>query len=240
MSSVIRPSGPLPPRVYWVRRLLLFALVVVVVSAVWWLLSGLGNPPPNGVGAAPPTSQLSSTSTSPDPTTDTRSTEGTGVGTGRHGTPPPGTGGHPDRQHPRHPTLAAPTGPCDPGDVAIAVQVDDVVTGEAATATLSLTSLSTPACTLTVGPGTMAVRVVGKGGQVAWTSDDCPDAVPARQIVVRADPATTYRMPWDGHESVTGCTAAGRLAPPGAYWFQVALLGAEPYEGAFTVSDPQR
>ena len=34
MSTVIRPVGPLPPRVYWVRRILLIAAVVVVVALV--------------------------------------------------------------------------------------------------------------------------------------------------------------------------------------------------------------
>jgi hypothetical protein len=239
MSSVIRPSGPLPPRVYWVRRLLLLALVVIVVSAVWWLLSGLG-PQSKDVGAAPQTSQVSQTVTPSSPTTDTSSSRGTGAGRHHHKTPPGGTDAHPGRQHHHQPQLAASTGPCAPGDVAITVQVDGVTRGEAATATLSLTSLSTPACTLPVDSHAMVVRIVAKGGGVVWTSDDCPDAVPARQIVVRADPATTYRMAWDGHESVQGCTAPGRLAPAGDYWFQVALVGAEAYQGGFTVADEQQ
>ena len=40
----MRPSGPLPARVYWVRRLLVLAVVVLVVALVWWLLSSRAVP----------------------------------------------------------------------------------------------------------------------------------------------------------------------------------------------------
>jgi hypothetical protein len=117
------------------------------------------------------------------------------------------------------------------------VQVAGVRQGGATTSTLSLTSRWTPACTLTVSPRSMVVRVVSKQGLLVWTSDDCPNSVPARQLVVRSERATTYRMPWDGHRSVEGCSSPGPPAPPGDYWFEVALLGADVYRGEFTVAD---
>nr|MBA2559955.1 hypothetical protein [Propionibacteriales bacterium] len=69
-----------------------------------------------------------------------------------------------------------------------------------------------------------------------WSSDDCPASLPARQVVVRADPATTYEFRWDGRRSVTGCTAPGAGAPPGGYWVEVALVGADIHKGYFDVS----
>src|SRR5262245_21777933 len=36
MSSVMRPYGPLPPRVYWTRRLLALVVLLVVISILWW------------------------------------------------------------------------------------------------------------------------------------------------------------------------------------------------------------
>jgi hypothetical protein len=42
MSTVLRPVGPQPPRVYWVRRLLLLGLVLLVVLLVVWLISSRG------------------------------------------------------------------------------------------------------------------------------------------------------------------------------------------------------
>src|ERR1700712_3149234 len=48
MSNVIRPFGPLPTRVYWVRRLVLVGVVGLVVALLWWLVSGLGGSSPSG------------------------------------------------------------------------------------------------------------------------------------------------------------------------------------------------
>jgi hypothetical protein len=234
MSSVIRPSGPLPPRVYWVRRVLLLAFVVLVVSAVWWLLSGLGNPHSGG-GATPQAAVTPDTVTPPAPTTSAGATGGGRADAHRHRSHHAGNG--PGRRHSPRAALPPPTGPCSPTDVAIAVQVAGVRQGEATTSTLSLTSRWAPACTLTVSPHSMVVRIVSKNGLLVWTSDDCPNAVPARQLVVRSERATIYRMPWDGHRSVEGCSSPGPPAAPGDYWFEVALLGADVYRGEFTIAD---
>src|SRR3712207_838388 len=40
MSGVTRPRGPLPARVYWVRRALVLGLAVVLVFAIGRLLQG--------------------------------------------------------------------------------------------------------------------------------------------------------------------------------------------------------
>lgn len=52
MSTVLRPVGPHPQRVYWVRRLVLLAAVVLVLVLAWWGLGALGggaqeNPEPD-------------------------------------------------------------------------------------------------------------------------------------------------------------------------------------------------
>lgn len=57
MSNVLRPVGPEPPKVYWIRRLVVVALVVLLVVIVASLFSGGG-----GDGADP--------SASPTPTED--------------------------------------------------------------------------------------------------------------------------------------------------------------------------
>ncbi|MBA3233862.1 MAG: hypothetical protein H0T17_07955, partial [Propionibacteriales bacterium] len=55
MSNLMRPSGPLPPRVYWVRRTLLLVVVMVLTAVVWWLVSGSGDAQPeaSNTSAAP-------------------------------------------------------------------------------------------------------------------------------------------------------------------------------------------
>ena len=36
----MRPRGPLPPRIYWTRRLLIIGIAVVVSALLWWLMAG--------------------------------------------------------------------------------------------------------------------------------------------------------------------------------------------------------
>lgn len=42
MSTVRRPVGPLPPQVYWTRRLMVLGALVVVVALLWAMLAGGG------------------------------------------------------------------------------------------------------------------------------------------------------------------------------------------------------
>jgi hypothetical protein len=116
----------------------------------------------------------------------------------------------------------------------MSIDVSDTSVGEATTATLVLTSRATPACTLAITPVSLVLRITS-GDVVVWSSDDCPDMLPARQVVVRADPATEYRFEWDGKGSVEGCSPAGPSASPGGYWVEAALVGAESHRGYFDV-----
>jgi hypothetical protein len=115
------------------------------------------------------------------------------------------------------------------------VDVADAKAGQSTTATLSLTTLDGAACTLQITPSSLVLRVTS-GTDVLWTSDDCPNLLPARQVVVRADPAATYKFSWDGRRSVQGCESPGAVATPGGYWVEAALVGADVHKGYFDVS----
>ncbi len=117
----------------------------------------------------------------------------------------------------------------------------DAVRGAPATAKLSLTSVSTPACTLDITPKSMVLRIIwvrktGLSDELIWTSDQCPDAVPVRQAVVRADPATTYRFRWDGQRSAQGCSSPVGKPKAGHYLLQVALVGGNVSSATFHIS----
>ncbi len=42
MSTLLRPSGPLPPGIYWVRRLVALLVVLAVLLILWWVISAIG------------------------------------------------------------------------------------------------------------------------------------------------------------------------------------------------------
>lgn len=280
----MRPAGPLPPRVYWVRRLLIVVLAAVIAAGVWWLMSGGddGSQPSadattDGSGTARPagdrqamleppkepatgqrtptadptsttgpTSTTSPTSTAgPTSTTGPTSTAGptshptanpdAGPGSARH---PQGTDGDRRTETPRTP-LERPTGSCDPSQVRMSIDVSDSVEGRSNTATFVLRLPRTAsACTLAVTPNTTVVRVTS-GSDVVWSSGDCPDALLAKEVAVRSDPATVYQFQWNGRRSTDECEVPGQVAPPGGYWVEAALIGGEPQKAYFDVTEPR-
>jgi hypothetical protein len=70
VSSVLRPVGPLEPRVYWIRRAVLFGAVLVVILVIAVSCSGGSSkkPPAAGPGATPTSSPPATQLSACDPT----------------------------------------------------------------------------------------------------------------------------------------------------------------------------
>ncbi len=239
----MRPSGPLPPQVYWLRRLMLLGVVVVVTAVLWWLISGSvgadGSPAsdaapktPRSTGSAP-----DSTATSPPPaTTEPPATTQTTPPKNTPRSPNATTSSKPDKQdEPNKTPLAEPNGDCSPDGVNMTIDVADVKSGRSNTATFLLTSTDTPACTLAVTAGKLVVKVTS-GDDTVWSSDDCPDALLAKQLVVRADPPSSYQFKWNGARSSEGCQLDDTPLEPGGYWVEAALIGGEPHKAFFDIT----
>lgn len=247
----MRPSGPLPPRVYWVRRLLVLCLVISLVLAVWWLLTSQGNGRSRSAaaeihhGLAKAGATQTSQPTSRPPKTPTTSAGSPSAGPTSHTTSaaeqgpdssagPPGHPGH----RPGKPPGNSP-GNCDPSQVDMSIDVSDSVEGRSSSATFVFQlPRSAVACTLAITPDTMVTRVTS-GPDVVWSSGECPDALLAKEIVVRADPATVYQFQWNGRRSTQECKVPGKVAPPGGYWVEAALVGGEPHKAYFDITAPR-
>jgi hypothetical protein len=118
--------------------------------------------------------------------------------------------------------------------VDITIDVGDSGPGQPNTATFLLRSTRTPACTLSITPDTMVVRVTS-GDDVVWSSDDCPDALHAKQLVAREDPPTAYQFHWNGQRSSENCQPVDATPEPGGYWVEAAMIGGEPHRGYFDI-----
>lgn len=250
MSTVLKPSGPLPPRIYWVRRLLLLAVCLVVLVGGWWWLIGPGNSPSSAATQSAGRSPGNDNRNSSSHNGSSSSTEG---GSGRQsagsgstsggGQQPGGPGSHnPSGGSVRHARHSGPEkrplrhlSQCHLATVHMTISISDSVTGHPNTATLLLTvPPSAPPCRLPITPDSLVARVTS-GADVVWSSTDCPDALLARQVVVRPDPATAYELTWNGRRSTGGCAARGQVARPGSYWFEAAFIGGEPAKAHFTI-----
>lgn len=231
MSALTR--GPLPARVYWVRRVLLVALLTgLVVGSVQLvqLAAGLGGSDPDQ--AAPMAAEPSE-----DVTSDVA---------------PPGVSAPAEqvvrdrgeqkqrkkRQKRSEPVLAEPEGPCEDSDIAVTPVVDEAVGGSPIKIGLELRSISSPACTWRVSPDSVTVKVTS-GKDDIWSSLECPRAVPRKDVVVRQDVSTRVDVTWSARRSDEGCTRNTQWALPGWYFVDAAALAGEPSDLHFEVTRPQ-
>ena len=80
------------------------------------------------------------------------------------------------------------------------------------------------------------------GSKKLWSTQDCPKAIGAQQVVVRpaTEPATKIAVRWSGHRSAPGCEIGQAWVKPGSYHLVAASLGGEPADAALDVAVPKR
>ncbi len=219
--------GPLPARVYWVRRMLVLGTALLLVFGIARLL-GNGSDASSGDDQ---TAQLASeTSTSASPSVDESSTPSENAR--KQGKKPKKTN-EPDPT----PTLAAPTGECTGSDVAVTPLVKNAVAGRDVLVVLQLRTMVAEACTWRVGPDTLAVSITS-GDDDIWSSRDCPKAIPVREVVVRKAVTTNVGVTWGAKRSDDTCSPRTDWAWMGWYHVTAAALGGEPSDVQFELVRP--
>jgi hypothetical protein len=213
--------GPLPARVYWVRRLMVLGIASLLVVGFAKMLGGSGG------GSSGP-DRATTVADTADPTLQP-STNGPGTsGSGKHR--------HQKAHDPATP-VAMPTGPCAASDVAITPSVPKPVAGRDITLVLDLSTLSSPACTWTMSSRTAAVKITS-GSDLIWTSVQCPKAIPKQDLVLRQGDRTRVKLTWDAMRSEPGCPRLTQWAMPGTYHLHVSALAGRPQDVAFLLTTP--
>ena len=222
MSAVARPSGPLPPRVYWTRRVLLLTILALLA---WGLMRCVGAPdaqPSGGSAASEPTNE-----TAVSPTPDNQ------PGRERQPADPPAgvravsAGFRPARQ------------PCDPAAVAVVPQVSGRVrVGEAVPIQLRVSATSADPCLLRLDSTSLLVAVTSQDAPV-WSSAGCASAIPVQSLVVQPRWSTVVEVMWSGRRLGEEC-AAGRPVPPGSYTVQAAMVAGEPAAADFELAEARQ
>jgi len=220
--------GPLPARVYWVRRMLVLGTAVLLVVGLARLLSGGSDASSGGGDEAAQVAAAVTTSAVPSETTTPSVTVTVPAPTGRPGKRASGT---------PTPVLAEPSGPCADEDVAVTPDVPDAVAGRDVQIVLHLRTMSTPACTWQVSPGTLAVKITS-GHDAIWSSRDCPKALPTQPVVVRQAATTDVAVTWSSRRSDETCSRLTEWAMPGFYHVTAAALGGEPSDVQFELATP--
>lgn len=226
MSTVTRPRGPLPARVYWTRRLLVLAIAFGLVFGIGRLLGGTTT---GGEGPSARPAAAGTASTSPSAQATATVTTQASVLPGANG-----------KKGKVSVPLAVPTGPCSDSDV----KAEPVVKGNAyagydVAITLKLSTIESPACTWEVSPDSVVVRL-SSGSDRIWTSQECPDTIPKREVVLRQTTVTQVDAVWSGQRSDPTCSRTTQWVEPGYYHATAAALGAEPVDHQFELLPPPR
>lgn len=236
MPGIARPRGPLPARVYWTRRLLVLGVALALVFGVKTLLGQApqdpGAPTARQVGG-PASVELAE----PTSTDDVAVRAGEAAeAKGERGNEKRGKQGKGKKAKDTPPPLPEPKGVCLDPDVRVTPKVGRTQPGGGVPIDLELTSSLSEACTWKVSPKTVVVKLTS-GSDRIWTSQECPRAIPTKEVVIRRDTPAVVSMTWGGRRSDADC--AGDWAMPGYYHVLAAPYGGTPVDVQFRLRRPQ-
>lgn len=228
MPPTVRPRGPLPPRVYWTRRLVVLGLAVLLVAGLARLLGASAD----GSDPAEQAAQVGAPTTTAPPAT------GAAAPTAGPATEPerPRKRGK-RRDKPVEPVLAEPTGPCENADIVVTPVITSAPGGSDVPITLNLTTRTAAACTWRVSPETLTLKITS-GSDDIWYSRHCPAAVPVQDVIVRQAVETPVVVTWSARRSDEECSDLTEWALPGFYHVEAAALAGEPSDVQFELVRP--
>ncbi|WP_039775748.1 hypothetical protein [Nocardia cerradoensis] len=206
---MLEPNGPLPPEIYWRRRLLAIGALIVALALVIWLAlmllrSGGDDKDPKAAAAAS-TSAKAAASTTADPSGSKVPASGT-VNSTASGVP----------------------APCPDQSLAVKVTVGQPTykAGDQPVITIVLTNISTAACSRDMGSGLQQVWVQSLDGQrKLWSNTDCDQGGPADVRALNGGQQAAFTLTWSGTTSQPGC-AGDRVPVPAGGYAVVAQFGS--------------
>ncbi|WP_280459531.1 hypothetical protein [Nocardia carnea] len=212
---MLEPTGPLPPEIYWRRRVFAIGALVVALAVVIWLVvtvtRGGGSPEATGAAASSTATSEAAPSSAPSATTTTTAKSSATTSAAESSQPAP-----------------AASGQCADQSLAIKVSVAQPTyrVGEEPVFGIVITNISGEPCTRDMGSGLQRVSVQTlDGGRQLWASTDCyPDGEPDLRTLDRGEQAA-FTVTWTGTTSQPECAGERVPVPSGAYHV-VAQLGA--------------
>lgn len=242
MAGLTDPRGPLPARVYWLRRAVVLGVALLVVVGLGKLLTigsdGASEAEDKAVQAGSETSQT--TETEATEATPTDATPTATAPTSADPTAGPTTTKKGKKSKQPKPAPAVPDGECLPSDVLVDAQLNRAVAGQDVVFWLHLKTTGRAACTWAMDADTLAMKITSGSDQI-WQSSQCPDAVPDLDVTVRAAQERIVKFAWDARRSNTDCTRQREwVSDPGYYHLETAALGGKPSDTKFELVLPTR
>ena len=199
MSTVIHPTGPQSPGVYWFRRVVVILVLIALLLGVRWLLTGRGGDSP----AASPTGPTGPTVTASTPAPSASTTSAKPSASATSASPKPsGTG------------VVA----CTKSQIAVTASTDaaSYPVGSTPRLRMKIENTSDKACTRDIGAAQNELLITS-GSVRVWSSDDCNPGGTAQVVTMNPGQSYSVSVTWLGRLSKKGCPADQPLAAKGTY-----------------------
>lgn len=231
--AVIEPQGPLPPEIYWRRRIVAgggaLAVLALVIGLIIWTSVGGSDTPQNTAVASSVTSET--TTTTPSAASDSSeapSGGGTGGGTsgGSGGESGSAASGSTDASAQASGVPAGAAGGagsgalCPDQNLAVVLYTDKptYTTGNQPVFTLVTTNAGLAACTRDVGKAAQNVIVRSLDGtRTLWSARDCSPINTVNNQVLQPQQQVKDTITWSGTTSTPGCDKPRVQVPVGSY-----------------------
>ncbi|AZG47936.1 hypothetical protein [Gordonia insulae] len=227
---MIEPQGPLPPEIYWRRRIVAIGGAVVAVALVIGLIvwaTGGSNDQPSTAAAS--SSVASSTAYSTEPSDPSASGEvsggGTGGGNGNVAAGAPGSAAASSSVPVPSASSAAPgpvpaSGLCPDANISVVLYTDKptYTTGDQPVFTIVTTNAGLTECTRDVGKAAQNVIVRNLDGtRTLWSARDCSPLQTVNNVVLKPSQQVRDTITWSGTTSNPGCDRPRVPIAVGAY-----------------------
>lgn len=220
---MIEPSGPLPPSVYWRRRVIAAGASVFAVVLLAWLIGGLvGSDDETPVRGTAGSSHLAASSSRPAPPSTSPSTppsttpSGAPASSGAPAAAPASGQPTPTEQQPP----PGPPQPCQDNVTKVDVQSDapSYGVGQQPLLTLVVTNVGQVPCTRDVSRQLRELLVTSADGATQlWSSNDCYAPPGADVRLMEPGAALTFSLNWAGRTSAPGCPEERTTVLAGSY-----------------------
>jgi hypothetical protein len=220
--------GPLPPAVYWRRRVLVLGAVLVLVLFLVAMCGGSSKPKATGTQ---PTARVTSASASP---AGTPSVQPPIVGA------PGGGSGAPSSAASASPTAAGSAAPpsdlCADGELQLTPAVQKITGGSYPyQLNLVIRNVSGRSCRRDIGSGPQEMHILNAAGQTLWSSDYCQSNPGSDVRTFGPNIEAAFQLGWDGYGYGPGCVKGAKLVD-GSYQIVAKLDTKVSAPVAFTIS----
>jgi hypothetical protein len=209
--------------------MLVLAVVAAVVALGWGTAAMLG-----GGDDAPDAAPVQETAEA----AEAQPTDPTGTDRAPQATPGQASGD--SRARVVRAALPSAEGACEATDVTVTPAVHGSPRGGSDVAlSLAVSTAGDTACRMELSAEVLTLKV-STAGRSVWETEQCPGAVPERDLVLRPGWAAALVVTWPGIFSDKDCTGTTRDAPPGAYAVESAVYAGEPMRVDFELRPPPR